>query len=382
MKMTMSIVGRFTITNTIILSWLLVNVHSAKGRNAPEVLSTEKVRNESSASDALWVDGLAFYQGKLYAGTGVGLLQISNGFIEKIYRWDKASTEVIVPCHDEANESLWGEVLGLWRLVCYDGKRWRTVNRPKPKHGYIARGEELEGFRFVSGRRNLYWQGAGHAWAWTGSKWIEEDNPPTKTNKKNPVGLLDRLIAADDHLYFVMKNERYPNRLGLGVSMRNGERLGGLDPSKGNSVYYFAKDQWNLVTNKTTYFLSEETAAANDKGYIRTTKGDLLEVTKAGIVKNDTPGKCEAIVTSATGTLLASFQGKGVFELKDRWEKLLSSPCPDSETDHRAYLAATVQQIALAIEPRAGRSAQKPKGNSRFALWISDGHEWRPVVFP
>ena len=51
--MTISSTGRFTITHAFILGWLLVNVHSAKGHNAPEVLSIEKVRNETSPSDDL-----------------------------------------------------------------------------------------------------------------------------------------------------------------------------------------------------------------------------------------------------------------------------------------------------------------------------------------
>src|SRR6266849_5419093 len=53
--MTISSTGRFTITHAFILGWLLVNVHSAKGHNAPEVLSIEKVRNETSSSDDLSV---------------------------------------------------------------------------------------------------------------------------------------------------------------------------------------------------------------------------------------------------------------------------------------------------------------------------------------
>jgi len=183
---------------------------------------------------------------------------------------------------------------------------------------------------------------------------------------------VDRLIATDDHLYFIMRDEKQSLRVWLEL-----EESWGIDRIIGNSVYYFADSHWNLITNKTIKFLSQDTAAANNKGYVRTTKGDLLEVTEGGIVKLDTPGICEAIATSPTGILLASFRRQGVFELKDQWHKLLANPYPDSEEDYEVCLTAGGQVIALSIAPRSGI----PNINTRIAIWISEGHEWRPVLF-
>jgi hypothetical protein len=158
---------------------------------------------------------------------------------------------------------------------------------------------------------------------------------------------------------------------------------------QGDSVWYLASGQWVTVTNKDGMLIAKETAALRQKGYLRTAKGDLFEVTKTAVSKVETPGACEAIAPSADGTLLASFHGLGVFELKEDWHKLLESPYADSERDFEVRLAAQRGCIALAVNPQpqfpSGALASSPSTwvyNSRPGLWIAQGQEWKPVAIP
>jgi hypothetical protein len=285
------------------------------------------------------------------------------------------------------------------KLAYYDGRSWREAKFPKPLHGYISRGDLLHGFRGVCNRRSFWLEGAGRAWRWEGAKsgkWTEE-TLPSAFHPEWSTGLpLTRVIPTDGNVFFIKRGDQdWDWRLMLldDPRMKDHPKRAQLEAKiQGDSAWYLAGGKWIALTNKEGKFFTEETAAVNGKGYILTTKGALLEVTGASISALKTPGVCEAIAPSATGTLLASFRGLGVFELKADWHKLLNSPYSDSETDYEVRLAAQEGCVALAVRPLPKRQISGAKlsdiplatlvYNSPPGIWISKGEEWMLVSTP
>ena len=133
------------------------------------------------------------------------------------------------------------------------------------------------------------------------------------------------------------------------------------------------------------HFIAVDTVAGRHSGYIRTRSGELLELGRRGIAKMVTPGVCEAIVASPSGTLLASFGKLGVFEYSTDWHKLLDCPYPDRRGTFKVHMAAREGQIALAVRPmpmRVGPPGSEPVYAAPGGLWISRGQEWLEVVLP
>ncbi|MBP9902946.1 MAG: hypothetical protein KBH45_15905, partial [Verrucomicrobia bacterium] len=206
---------------------------------------------------------------------------------------------------------------------------------------------------------------------------------------------LKAVMPTNRNVFFVKRGDQdYGWRLALLDDARmksHPELLQQLEEKiQGDSAWYLESGQWIAVTNNEGKFFAEESAVGNGKGYLRTEKGELFEVIETGISRLKTPGTCEAIAASPTGTLLASFRGLGVFELKEEWQQLLTSPYSNSQRDYEVRLAAQVGCIALAVRPQSQRqlSGANPAHNSTATLvcnpvmWISQGQEWKRVSLP
>jgi hypothetical protein len=387
---------------------LLGTVCVVEGRNLPIVVPAEDVPKYGVDPGPLFCGGICFYQDKLYASSGPGLLEISSNSLQRLYMWHKDGSAVEGPWADSAHGLLWIRLWYEYAWAYFDGKTWGMVKEPKPTHGYISRGDEWRGFRCVSNQKTFWLEGAGRAWVWKGAKsgkWAEEIFPAVFGTSLVPSPLLKRMIPVGDDVYYVIRDKGEPGIILEGVAQASGlyDRLYGR--LKGDSVYYCDKGQWYAVTNRGASFFTVESGAGNSRGYIRTKSGDVLQVTKSGVSAVNSPGLCDAIVGSATGTLLAGFRELGVYELKDEWHKVLGNPYPKEDRDYRVDLASQKGRIAFAVLPlpvrsqgspsvgrrvlhgQGGRPALEPPEpqlsyNARPGIWISDGSEWREVVLP
>ena len=124
-------------------------------------------------------------------------------------------------------------------------------------------------------------------------------------------------------------------------------------------------------------FLTEETIATKGMGYIRTTKGELLQVKDNKCVRIAAPGNCEAIARDENGNLIWSFRDLGIFKLTNDWVKLLNSPYLRSELGHAIALAVDQTEIALAFRA-TGETQSESQGPQ---LWVSINDQWREVAF-
>jgi hypothetical protein len=372
----------------------------AADRGAPKVLAASEAAKQLTGSNALACGSLSFYKGSLYVSAAAGLLEIENGSITKLYRWGGDYSVLEGLWVDNAHGLLWV----YWtedksNLAYYDGRIWREVKFPKPAHGYVSRDDLLHGFRGVSNSKAFWLEGAGRAWKWQGpksGKWIEE-SLPAAFHPEGPTDILvKRLIPTEGNVFFIKRgNEDWDWLVGLldHPRMQNHPKRPQVEAKlQGDSAWYLANGHWVAVTNKDGELFAEEAAALREKGYLRTAKGDLFEVTGTAVSKLKTPGACEAIAPSADGTLLASFHGLGVFGLKEDWHKLLESPYADSERDFEVRLAAQRGCIALTVSPQPrfppGGAKPLPSSpstwvyNSRPGIWIAHGQEWKPVAIP
>jgi hypothetical protein len=361
-----------------------LSIALAHGGSYPEVLAGRQAARHIDATNGLFYSDVLFYSDRLYVIVACGLLEFENGSFSKLYRWGKHGLDGL--WKDSAHQLLWV----FWteskpKLAYYYGRTWREVKFPKPVHGYFSRGDVLNGFRGVSDSRSFWIEGAGNVWRWQGArseKWAVESLPfhlkrwiPSDTSvfaiETGATGWMEGLL--DDP-----RLQNHPRRALVEATIPR------------DSFFYKSNDQWIAVTNSARVSV-QDSLALRDKGIVRTTKGELFEVTRTGVSRLKAPGRCEAITASADGILLASFNGLGVFALNETWCKLLGSPYAATERDFDVSLAAQPGCIALASVPnptsyipgqeRRHGSPGTWSYNARPGLWIAQGKDWKPVTF-
>ena len=348
------------------------------GKSLPLAVTAEKVKiriQELPSYAQFSFSGLTFFKNKLYASSGFGLLEFEKSSLVKAYQWNKKDTDVEGPWLDRKDDLLWVWIPGGDAVANFDGQKWKTMQLPEPQNG-LSRGNVLEGFRGIGNAQGFWLEGAWHGWKWNGKRWNEESNPPVLAD--NGSAILRRLLPTDEHLYFVMFRD---NEL-----MYSDSEL--QQKQKGDAIYYF-QGKWNEVTNQSHFvFFAQQSVSAGKTGYIRTSRGDLMEITNDLALRLPTPGKCESITVSSSGSLIASFHNLGVYELKNGWKLLFKVPYPLTEGEHWVHLAKGDGQIALSVSPVPQLVAEKNNSdyktvyNSSAALWIFDGQKVKKIPFP
>jgi hypothetical protein len=229
--------------------------------------------------------GLAFFHDQLFVGCNIGLLEFDHGALACLYQWNKKDGVAEGPWRDDANGLLWLWLPGGDLLANYDGAKWQNIAVPEPKKGTVTRGDALAGYRGASNGKDFWLEGARHAWTWNPrlSQWKEEENPPVADEKNDPFQSLTMLIPVVGRPYFVMRHE---------PSWSITETYNYGKPLRGDSVCFRKDDgSWQDVENQTGgIFFVEQTLALNDRGYIRTNHGSLLEVAHEQVTKVETPG--------------------------------------------------------------------------------------------
>ncbi len=363
----------------IVLLFLGCCLFQVKAAITPSVLSPdelEKLINKHPEYKGLYCSELGDFKGKLYAASNIGLLEIDNGVLSKVYKW-KNSTEG-GPWIDKANGQLW-----VWladdRLATFDGHVWRATPMPTPKKGYFTRGEILEGFHEVSTPDSFWLTGAGCAWCWNieRRKWEEKLSLPTfeESNRLGKrLGGLWRLFFLDNKPFIVVRyaygweiigRERLKTRV-------HGDRIATNLIS--DKVYYY-DNRWIEVSNAAaTPIYVEQAVSVGKRAFMRSDEGEVYQVDSSGIVKLMLPGKCEALTATSSGTLLASFCDLGVYELAQDWTLRFKFPKLQTNVANHVGLAEESGKIAVVRDNFL---------NSRDSdFWIFDGTEPKKFNFP
>ena len=107
---------------------------------------------------------LAYFNGKLFVGTNLGLVEVEGGKPAEIYRFQSHYSVVSGPWLDRANRLLWVLDEQTHELVRFDGKTWTRMPLPNPAKGYYSRGDVLAGIRPVGTPEGFWLSSAGSVW--------------------------------------------------------------------------------------------------------------------------------------------------------------------------------------------------------------------------
>src|SRR6266404_5574929 len=147
--------------------------------------------------------GVAFFKGKLYVSSNVGLLVVNGAKPEGFYSWIKRDDVIEGPWVDKANDALWIQHAHDDSLYRFDGSTWHRVELPSPPDGF-TRGDILTGFLGISTPTAFWLVGGGHVWRLHSDRasWVTEPQPPA------PKYSAIRAVAAlDSSLLYIVREE-------------------------------------------------------------------------------------------------------------------------------------------------------------------------------
>lgn len=338
----------------------------------PEVLvGAEAVRFMQSkirdgADFGYW--GLAFFKGKLYASTNLGLLEMEAENVSKLYRFQKRYSVVGGPWLDAADQLLWIEDEQTRGLASFDGATWKRV--PMPSGSPTNPGALPE---FIGDSQGFWAVVGGNVWRWDSaeSRWVAENTPKPPSPGEGIIGVM----PIGRQLLFIERHELLP------FLVRPTEEF------KSDTVVV-SDGAWRDVHSQPGLrFLANLSVVAGDAGYICTTTGVTLRVTSEDISELETPGECE-VLASESGRLVAGIRRQGIYEYEDgKWNLRAVHPYPSGEGEYWSHLAADGAELSYAITGKPVVDKKDPDGRDmKFirsaprALWVLRGPTFQRVI--
>jgi len=281
--------------------------------------------------------GAAYFDHRLYLGSNIGLLEIKNGAVTKLFQMQKTDSVVSGPWADRADRLLWVMDDHTHELLNFNGSSWQRVSMPEPQKGYYSRGEVLEGIKPVATDDGFWVAAAGSAWQWDAKtdKWIVMPQPQLNVDD-TIVGVL----PMQGKMAYIVRHELIP------FLVKPGQQF------KSDTITMLIGSEWHEVRMKEGLsFLSDTWTAVNDSGYICDKDGRLFTVSGTGVSQMRTAGACEAVAVDDSDDLLASFRGRGIFRLTASEWRQLSPPIPGSgQGDYWSHLAVSADDIAYVTD--------------------------------
>ena len=296
--------------------------------------------------------GAAYFQGKLYVSSNLGLLVIKDRNIEALLQWTKSDAVIEGPWLDGTNKALWAQSANDGSLLHFDGSQWSRMPLPEPPAGY-TRGDVLDGFGGRSTPRAFWMMGGNCIWRWDpGSKgWLTESLPAM------PAGsAVKAFFSWDDAKVFLV---------------RDGYQIG-IEAGKNPATIHVFDGTWRNFAG--IDIDAKDTAQTDSFGFVRSSGGLLYQVSRNQMTRLAGPGRCDAIAKVSNGNLLASFGSSGIFErVGDQWEKRAASPFGSEEGEHWAHLAESDGEIALATStvPQLIRGTDKFVYSGTAGIWTA-----------
>jgi hypothetical protein len=365
----------------VLLVVFAINRVQAPNNGPPTILPASKLSAliKGQPDDAQFgYSGLAFYKGKLYASSNLGLFELEQGRLGKVYRFQHNHSVVSGPWLDTANQLLWVLDDQTNQLLRYDGTVWHRVNLPEPQKGYYSRGDVLEGIKPSSSAKGFWLQAGGNVWRWdsAGNTWIFENQRSSNLNWRDANTIIG-VLPTGTKLLFVVRHQVLSFLVGNSEDFASDTLVTG----DGNE---------SVVPNDSGIkFFAENWVVADESGYICTRNGLVLKVTPQAITKLDVPGECETLASTESGTLLASFHGKGIYEYTTDWRLRAAYPYPSGNGEYWAHLSGHGKELAFAIDGKPVVDKEHSSGtdmkfirNAPTALWYSQGTEFQRIEVP
>jgi hypothetical protein len=365
----------------VLLVVFAINRVQAPNNGPPTILPASKISAFIKAQPDyahFGYSGLVFYKGKLYAATNLGLLELEEGRLGRVYRFQKNYSVVSGPWLDMANQLLWVLDDQTNQLLSYDGTVWHRVNLPRPQKGYYSRGDVLEGIKPSSNAKGFWLQAGGSVWQWDSTKntWIFENQRTSNLSSQDADTIIGVLPIGTKPL-FILRHQL------LSFLVRDSEDFASDTLVTGDG------DERVVPNGSGIKFFAENWVVADENGFICTRNGLVLKVTPQAITKLDVPGECETLAATESGILLASFRGKGIYEYTSDWRLRAAHPYPSGDGEYWAHLAGQGKGLAFAIDGKpvvdkehSSGSDMKFTRNAPTALWYSQGTEFQRIDVP
>jgi len=270
--------------------------------------------------------GLGFWNGKLYAASNIGLLEIEEQRLSAFYQWHSSYNVIEGPWREESGPALWFWDCSFNQLLRWGPKGWTRRGLP-PREGGYSRGNILGGFRACWNSERTWIVGAGDAWHWdpAESEWIPEQLPR---------GGVTGLAPVEKGLIAVMLFSR---------SMGDGGWTSEVEFSISDGT------RWVRINAPPSMGLARQVVGTTEAGYLRTRDGDVIRVDRGGVRRVAQPAPCDALTRTSDGELLASFVGKGIYQYDaGEWRLRCPTPYGPEEGEHWAFLAEEKGRIAFA----------------------------------
>jgi hypothetical protein len=323
------------------------------------------------------LSGLSFFDGKLYVGTNLGIVEVSRGEVTRLYQFQRSDSVVSGPWLDRTDHLLWATDDHTNELLRFDGNKWTRMREPVPAKGYYSRGDVLEGVRPIGNAEGFWLAAAGTAWRWDGGalEWrqIPLPHPSDHTNAGEVIGVL----PIGEHALLIVRHQLLPFLLRKDEDFLSDELVASGDPAA------------TPLARNGKLFLADTWTVSGDAGYICTKARDLIRVTKERVAPLDAPGACEAVATDDNLNLLVSIKTKGIFRhTQGQWTLVAESPYPTAVGEYWTHLSGSSGQLAIAIDARLVVDPQHSSGvdmhfvrNAPTSLWVLKDGKFALVEF-
>jgi len=183
----------------------------------PKVVSSPKLSRFVRGGDHPSIDGLAFFDGELYVGTSVGLVEVQDGKVSKLLQFQNSDSSASGPWLDPANHLLWAYDDPAHEFLRFDGTEWTRTPDPAAAGSCMSAAEF--GGRLLGDAQGFWLASSGCAWQWDPSfgRWQTFATVPHVTDSRSPaayvVGVLPiaptpLLIVGQDPLRTVLLSGR------------------------------------------------------------------------------------------------------------------------------------------------------------------------------
>lgn len=348
----------------------------------PKVVAAGKLSgmiNRLPANAPFSLSGISYFDGKLYVGTNVGVVQVSAGKVTQLYQFQTSDSVVSGPWLDRRDHLLWATDDHTGELLTFDGKDWKRMRKPIPSKGYYSRADVLEGIRPIGNPDGFWLAAGGSAWKWNSdsNQWDQISEVLAQPDDYSRVNEIIGVLPVGKQVLLIIRHQPLPFLVKAGQRFNSDELTMAADPTSA------------AIGRDGEPFLANAWTATKDAGYICSKDQRLFSTTGEHVTLLSTPGPCEEISTDEESNLIVSVKNKGVFRYaRGNWTLLAVSPYPSGDGEYWTHLSATAGQLALALDAKPVVDRQHSEGrNMHFtrdaptALWVLTNGEFSRVTF-
>lgn len=348
----------------------------------PRIIAADKLSGlirRLPAQAKFSLSGISFFNNKLYVGTNLGIIEVSDGKPVELYQFQSSDPVVSGPWLDKANNRLWAVDDHTGELLSFDGKAWTRMAKPLPSKGYYSRGDVLEGLQPIGNAYGFWLASAGSAWKWdsASNQWRLIAGNLAQSEDYERVNEILGVLPVGKTVLLIIRHEPLPFLVREGEDFLSDEVVTVSSPTSPG------------ISRVGSPFLSDGWTVTRDAGYICSKDQTLFEITAQSVAQLSTPGPCESVSVDDDSNLLVSIRTKGVFRYAiGNWTLVAASPYPSGEGEYWTHLSASSSQLAVAIYGKPVVDKDHSSGsrlhfiqNAPTSLWILKDGSFSPVPF-